>query len=984
MNQSVKALWVCPLLLIALFLLQGVASAQSTGKIRGVIKDSSTGNPLPGANVVIEDTRLGASSDVEGVYIILNIAPGQYTVRASMVGFKTVNKMGVRVQGDRTIPVDFDLEVSTIEAAEITVTAEREIIPMDVSASKVITQGEELRQIPSVVKVEQFLNTQPGIENMIVRGGGQSQVAMMVDGVMMVDERVNRPVLTSINLSAVQEVSILTGGFNAEYGNVRSGVISITTRTAQDRYHGSADYRYSPSAMKHFGPSWYSPDNYYLRAYLDPQVAFVGTSGWSEDIQKQNKQFIGWNEIAARYAADDDPANDMTPQEAQQLFMFRKFAEGGTRPLKDGDKADHILDMSLGGPIPGLDKRLSWFASYRVDRNAYPYPMSRDDHREDNTTVKVTSRVTPSMKLTLVGNYSRILSVAQGNTGGYYDNAVEALAVATGYGGATIYTPSRFSPFSLSRNSLGFVLTHTLGSKTFYNIQVDRMHTTYETTAAPLRDTTPRYSFGPMMVDEAPLGRWDDSIEAQDGMRMGMHLSTDRDSSEVTTTNVRADITSQVDRYNQIKAGFHLVHNDLNVWYASMNPAIPSSNWDNEYEKTPRRFSAYLQDKLEVEGMIANFGVRADYATPNTDWYSVDRYSVFYTGKYKDEFDDVVPAEPAKSHFKISPRLGVSHPVSANSKIYFNYGHFFSMPSTTNYYGLQRSWDGTISYMGNPSADWERTIAYELGYDHNLFNMFLVHLAGYYKDVADQAGAVSYHSAAGSVDYSTTENNNYADIRGFEIKLEKSVGRWVTGWANYNYMVITSGYIGRRHYYEDPIQNRLYGLQNPYQQRPRARPSIRTNLMLMTPSEWGPKAGGFYPFEKFRLSLFYQWRAGSWLTYNPNNVPGIEENVQWRPYSSWNMRLTKDFTAGGASFAFFMDVTNLFNQKYFNGTAGFDGSTDRENYMESLHLPSSQAYDNPVGDDKMGDIKGHMDLPNIESAAYMPPRDIFFGLKVSF
>jgi outer membrane receptor protein involved in Fe transport len=984
MNHGVKVLKILSLVLSLLFLMQPNVAAQEAGKIRGIITEASGGGPLPGANVSIEGTVLGATTDAEGTYIILNISPGTYTLRASMVGYQTINKTNVLVTSGRTIPIDFSLKEAILESSEITVTAEREIVPMDVSASQVTTQGQELRQLPSIVKVEQFLNTQPGIENMVVRGGGQNQIAMMVDGVMMVDERVNRPVLTSINLSAVQEISILTGGFNAEYGNIRSGVINITTKAPQDKYRGSLDYRYSPPSKKHFGPSWYSADSYYLRAYLDPQVAFVGTNAWSEDIQKQNKQFVGWNEIAARYAADDDPTNNMTPQEAQQLFMFRKFAENGSRPLKDGNKADHVLDTSLGGPIPGMDKRLSWFASYRLDNNLYPYPMSRDDHHEDNTTLKVTSNITPTLKLTAVGNYSQILSVAQNNTGGYYDNTVEALAVATSYGGATIYTPSRFSPFDLSRNSLGFVLTHTLGTKTFYNLRVDRMHTRYFTTAAALRDTTRSYQFGPMAVDEAPLGRWDDSIEAQDGMRLGQHLSTDRDSSAVTTVNVRADITSQVDRHNQVKAGFQLVHNNLAVWYASLNPAIPSSNWANTYQKSPKRMSAYLQNKLEVEGMIANFGVRADYASANTDWYSVDRYSVFYTGKYKDEFEDVVPKEAAKSHFKISPRLGVSHPVSANSKIYFNYGHFFSIPSTTNYYGLQRSWDGTITYMGNPSADWERTIAYELGYDHNLFNMFLIHLAGYYKDVADQAGQVTYHNVAGSVNYSTTENNNYADIRGFEIKLEKSIGRWLTGWTNYNYMVITSGYIGRRDYYEDPIQNRLYGLQNPYQQRPKARPSIRTNLMFLTPQNWGPKTAGFYPLDGVRLSLFFQWQAGSWITYNPNNVPGIEENLQWRPYSNWNMRLTKDFAANGLNFSFFMDATNLFNQKFFNGNAGFDGSTDQENYLESLHLPESPAYDNPVGNDKMGTIGDHTDLPNVESAAYLPPRDIFFGLTVRF
>ncbi len=964
------------------------AFGATTGKIAGIVMDAESGEGLPGANVIIQGTSVGAATDIDGHYFIINVPPGNYAVKASMMGYMTVIKENVKVDIDRTSTIDFSLEMSTIEGEEVTVVAERDIVPLDVSSSQVSAAGETVVEIPAVKDVEQYLNMQAGIENMMIRGGAQNQTGMMIDGVSMVDERVNRPTLSSVNLSAIKEISLLTGGFNAEYGNVRSGMISIVTKEGGEAYHGSIDYRFSPAAKKHFGPSWYSMESYHLRPYLDPQVAWEGTSKWDEKTQKQYPTFIGWNEYSKRLMDDDDPSNDRTAEECQELFKFRKFAEGSSRERKDGDRADHFFDGSIGGPVPLIGKALGnlrFFASHRLERTSFPFELSRKDFFEDNTTLKLISDITPSLKMTVIGGYSEILSAARNSSGDYFNSETSVLGQATGYGGATIYTPARFSEFSLWRNNQVLMLNHVLSPSTFYEVRIDRMKSIYRVWPIASRDTSRVYQFGNTYVDEAPLGHFSDSVEAQDGMRMGMHLGVARDFSDVTTINIRADITSQVDRFNQVKAGIHSVYNDMDIWRAAINEAIPSSYWEDTYRKFPKRLSAYVQDKLEIEGMIANFGVRADYSTPATDWYDVDPFSKYFKAKYQENFDEVVPKEEAEKRLKLSPRLGVSHPITENSKIYFNYGHFYSMPRTSDYYGIRRQFPGKVVEMGNPGADLEKTISYELGYDHNLFNTVLLHLAGYYKDVTDQVGAVSYHNYDGSVSYSTRENNNYADIRGFEVRLEKMVGQWFLGWANYDYMVITSGYLGRRHYYEDPIQNRLYGLQNPYQERPIAQPRFRGNLTLMTPRDWGPTVANLKPLGEFRFSLFFSWKAGSWFTYNPNQVPGIENNLQWKDYSNWNARINKTISTGRFEVTLFADITNVFNQKFFNGSAGFTSGSDNENYMESLHLPASAAYDNEVGDDTMGSHgEDYIDMPNMTNATFRPPRDIFVGLRVNF
>ena len=120
-----------------------------------------------------------------------------------------------------------------------------------------------------------------------------------------------------MNLSSIQEISIIKGGFNAEYGNVRSGMINIVTKDPRQRgYNGSIDFRFTPARLKHSGAPLFDPMNYYLRSYLDPEVAMKGTSMWDEETRSQYPEFEGWEAYAARINSDANPDNDMTPEEA--------------------------------------------------------------------------------------------------------------------------------------------------------------------------------------------------------------------------------------------------------------------------------------------------------------------------------------------------------------------------------------------------------------------------------------------------------------------------------------------------------------------------------------------------------------------------------------------------------------------------------------------------------------------------------------------
>jgi len=1012
-----KLLFSFMLVCVALFIYQGATLAGITGKISGVIKDATTGEPLPAVNIVIEGTTLGGATDNEGHYFIINIPPGTYTLQASMVGYAVESRTGIIVNVDHTTPVDFDLRVTAIAGEEVTVTAEREIIPMDISASQIVADAAEIVEVPMITDIAQYIHLQAGIEGNYVRGGGLDQTQFMMDGLMVVDNRSNKPMMM-VNLSAVKQLNIIKGGFNAEYGNVRSGLINVVTKEGSPSvYHGSFDFRLTPAHLKHSGASMYNFDNYYIRPYVDPDVCWVGTDKgtWDDDTKGQYPDFQGWNAISEALMSDADPNNDRTPEDCRDFFLWMHMAEGSAalapagydRPEgKYGHKPDWNVDASFGGPVPAIGKylgNLTFFASYRNNQEMFAIPTSREYFKEQNGSLKLTSRLSSSMKLSVEALYGEINTVSrsvQGTSNDAYVSSgtdIFSTSLVTGaaigaYSGTRIYYNSTLPPFDIQRLVGGLSFDHVLSPTTFYNIRISSVNVKNycNTFAQHIRDTSVVRYFGNTPADEAPVGYWQPGSGVIMISQTGIRYVDDTcpfDFSSVSTLNFKFDLTSQVDRYNQIKLGLEANYDDIASEYGGegMNYTM------YKYDHFPYRIGAYVQDKLEFEGMIANFGVRLDYNDPNTDWYTVDVYSKYLSALYSKDFE-LIPKERAKGHLKVSPRLGISHPVSTNAKLYFNYGHFYSMGQSESLYVIRKTKRGQITRLGNPSALIPKTVSYELGFEQNVADLFLIHLSGYYKDVSDQVSSISYQNYDASVNYTTYANNNYADIRGFELRIDKRFGRFITGWFNYNYMVTTSGYFGRYRYYEDARMNILYGMRDPNQSRPIARPLARANINVRTPMAWGPRVAGVNPLSELRMSLLFSWRAGGYQTWDPLETFKLQSNLQWKDTYNFDARFGKLMRFGKYNLDIYVDVQNLFNIKYI-ADQGFSSSDDELLYLESLHLPMYEGDDYKAagytpGNDKPGDVKSkdkpYIDMPDRGFLTYLNPRTIFFGLRFNF
>lgn len=1042
---------LCKVILV-LYIFGQVLTAGVTGKLSGKIYNVKTGEPLIGANVQVQNTYLGAASDVKGHYTILNVPPGLYTLSITMIGYSDYKVSDIRVEIDLTTRIDIGLQQEVLKGETVEVQAVRNVIKMDVAASQRSISSDEISELP-VSSISEVIGLRAGISGFSVRGGGTDETLFIVDGITMRDERTNKPI-TGIPLSAVQDISVQTGGFSAEYHNLRSGVVNLVTKEGQrDRYSGTISIRQSPPGQKHFGKSPYDKESYWFRPFFDDDVAWTGTTSgaWDEYTQRQHPTFNGWNDVSAKTLIDEDPTNDLSPAAAQKLFTWEHRKNGAIA------EPDYNIDAGFGGPVPFVGSLLGdlrFFGSYRQEQDMYLFEVSHPGFFQQTGMLKITSDLSKSTKLTftLIKGGMSATSLSRGGNANYMDSVWDLVSQVNMRGFTMpwrIFTNEYWSRASADHSTITAKLTRVISPTSFFEVIIKRDKKDFVTGPGTRRDTSQIYEvFENWYADEAPNGfKGTPEFSIEGRLAFGGAISTSRDSTELETITLKADYVNQINSRHQIKSGFEIVSNSLKMEFGSVNEFLPEGNYWTSLTQSPYRASFYAQDKLEFEGFIATAGLNLDYIDANGNWYELDVYDDgFFSSSYDPEnvgeFETIkIPAQTL-----VSPRFAISHPITEVSKLYFNYGHYIQMPVAQDLYRIRRGNSNEVMNMGDPTLPLAKTISYELGYDHALSNMYLIHLSSYYKDISDQQDYTSFISANSKVIYSQLTANSYEDIRGFEVEISKMKGDWITGNINFEYRVNTSGYFGVGKYYENPSEQREFLSKNDKQYKPRPIPRVKGVIDFHTPLKFGPRVIGLYPLSDWHLNTIFQATGGSWFTYNPNNVPGIEYNVRWENFYYADAKISKTFALGNARIKFFADIYNVFNIKTFSGY-GFTDGYDWNYYMQSLHMSEDIAgelgYKYFTGNDKPGDFrdsdvefvpmewvsniqsisnpnerpiyydaatesyqqwtssqgwkavdsgylqyvldkKAYIDMPNQESFIFLNPRDFFIGLTISY
>ncbi len=716
------------LLILGIFSSPG--SATQIGKIAGKVM-TTEGEPIIGANVVVEGTMLGGATDLEGRYFILAVSPGRITLHFSAVGFRSERVREVVVVSGRTARVDVSLVEEALELEPVVVTFKHSPVALTETNQRISVEGDVVRQMP-LRRAEEIVMYQAGVSRdasgeLHIRGGRSGEIGYFVDGLRVEDPLYGEQTAV-VGREALQELQVLSGTFNAEYGEAMSGIINIITREGTEVYGGSFEYE---SAI--LNSSLYRRADW-VNTGSDAVRDTVSGGSLYEPTSVRDASDL-WISVPGRFSAT---LSGPFPVLSHTTFFLHGVHESEDSHLPFGDMWARRLTGKLTGNISSGKLTLS-FGLRGKSRQNYSHTwkyVSEHYHRhfERNQRVSLTwiHNVDPSLFYEI--------------TSGYYQRRhdVKIFEDWDDYLSAG-YTPEDFTY-----------------AQYFYD-QDDWSDT------------------------------WRESL--------------------TRTINAGSKLTWQMNPTHQWRAGFEARSQDIeleDIRDLRIGDEGQREGLSDSYRERPIEAWTFVQDKIELDYLVVNAGLRLDYVDPRAKgWLDPENPTYF--------------REDVKASTQVSPRLGLAHPVNDRVTLHYAYGHFFQFPDYVSLFLNSSDMNPdtlsnrTFDAVGNPGLKPQKTVAYEVGLKGVVTDVWGLTATAFYKDISDLVGTRQVRIGT-SYNYSAFVNIDYASVVGFEIGATRMLSDFWSLQANYTYSVAkgnssepTTGYwdayegipIARQEYYMD-------------------------------------------------------------------------------------------------------------------------------------------------------------------------------------
>lgn len=967
------------LVLFAILLGLGVNASAQSGRIVGTILEAGTNEPLTGATVQIVGTTQGGAADFDGNFRILNVRSGTYTLEFRFIGYQAQIIENVLVRTDLNTEVNVRLSPETFVGQEIVVQATQDVVIRDLTSSESRVSRDQIEKLP-VQEIGDIIQLQAGVTvgpggAIHIRGGRATEVAYIVDGVRVTDDY-DRGSGLRVENQAIEELQVVSGTFNAEYGQAMSGIVNIVTRAGSNDFRGNLNiwggdygtrdfqlFQGMPSSVSEFDPMrQYNVEGSFSGPIIKNKLTFF--------VSGRRFRNTGWLYGRNAYSAMGPLlfSEDLEGNRTWERGVTELPVPASGQPLVN--KFGHVIDFSK-----------PWYTKVEdVSIGGQNFIRYEDSGKRDSALVAMNPFDTYSGQVNLQYNVNRMLRF---NLIGNYSKEW-----GSGYSHNNRLSPEGRSSFDRNSYYLNLRTTVTPSNTSYLTSNLAVRRNAVKSSAYGSAYDARYFNYDRVTNYVNYVNLPADFFDGQPGRHARFGTDNGIFSRSTTSFVGKLEFSSQLNNQHFIKTGVEiqadvmefqsfglasLAVGDNIQLPASLDPDLrsrlelgvpaPNTPGHEQWSRRPVLMAAYFQDRIEYESLIINAGIRFDYFIPNGRVPVNSRDPQLFSPHLE---RDASFWKDATAKQALSPRLGLAYPISSRGVIHFSYGYFFQIPDYNKLYNgekliLQRT-SGFQGIFGNPDLKPERSIKYEIGLQQELFTGFALNLTAFYEDKRDyvSSGPLNLTSIS-SVRYGTWINRDYANIRGITVALNQRVSRNLNFGFDYTFSIAEDSN-------SDPSAEFFAAIA-------RSDTSGSALARFLTPANWDRthvfNSALFYSGNNWGFNLLQRFSSG--LPYTPgDDIPrrvglsasgDVLTNSVRMPYVfTLDFSTYKNFRIGNNSLRFNMNIYNLLDRRNVNFVYGDSG-------VPTGPLRPPQTFD-----------PGFFENPQ----AYSEPRRIQVGVQYSF